>query len=98
MILNGLWIWLLQVDYANVTRLNYTKSMPVVNGQYPGPKLHVHEGDSLIVTVTNLIPHPVTIHWLVFFFFSPHATFLLFAESVIHENHIVVVISSRFST
>jgi hypothetical protein len=33
-----------------------------------------------------------------FFFFSPHATFLLFADSVIHENHIVVVISSRLST
>ncbi len=33
-----------------------------------------------------------------FFSFSPQATFLLFAESVIHENHIVVVISSKFST
>jgi laccase len=34
-----------------------------VNGLYPGPKLEVTEGDSVIVHVVNNSPYNVTIHW-----------------------------------
>lgn len=52
-----------QVNYANFTRLNHTKPMIVVNGQFPGPPIHAHEGDTLVINVTNLVAAPVTIHW-----------------------------------
>jgi len=52
-----------QVDYANFTRLNHTKAMVVVNGQFPGPAIRAHEGDIIVVNVTNLVASPITIHW-----------------------------------
>ena len=55
---------LAQVDYANFTRLNHTKAMIVVNGQFPGPAIRAREGDFVVVNVTNLAASPVTIHWL----------------------------------
>ncbi|MCO5607238.1 hypothetical protein L7F22_061431 [Adiantum nelumboides] len=51
------------VDFLNVSRLCHTKSLPAVNGKFPGPTVRVREGDHLIVNITNLIPHNVTIHW-----------------------------------
>jgi laccase len=53
----------LQIEYANVTRLCHTKRIVSVNGLYPGPTLHVTEGDHVAVNVTNLVPYDVTIHW-----------------------------------
>ncbi|OAY85632.1 Laccase-10 [Ananas comosus] len=47
----------------NVTRLCHTRSIPTVNGQFPGPKIVVREGDRVIVKVTNNIQNNVTLHW-----------------------------------
>ncbi|KAK9740641.1 hypothetical protein RND81_03G050300 [Saponaria officinalis] len=45
------------------TRLCKTKNILTVNGQFPGPTLHVHKGDTIIVDVFNNGPYNVTIHW-----------------------------------
>jgi laccase len=52
-----------QVDYTNVTRLNHTKSMMLVNSQFPGPLITAHEGDTIVVRVTSLVQPNITIHW-----------------------------------
>nr|CAB3465028.1 unnamed protein product [Digitaria exilis] len=51
------------VTMATVTRLCVTKSIPTVNGQFPGPKVVVREGDRLIVQIHNNINNNVTFHW-----------------------------------
>jgi laccase len=48
---------------ATVTRLCVTKSIPTVNGRFPGPKVVVREGDRLVVQVHNNINSNVTFHW-----------------------------------
>lgn len=53
----------LQVQMTNVTRLCVTKSIPTVNGQFPGPKLVVREGDRLVVKVHNHMNYNVSFHW-----------------------------------
>ncbi|KAF8703848.1 hypothetical protein HU200_031944 [Digitaria exilis] len=50
------------VTMATVTRLCVTKSIPTVNGQFPGPKVVVREGDRLIVQIHNNINNNVTFH------------------------------------
>ena len=52
-----------QVRMTNVTRLCVTKSIPTVNGQFPGPKLTAREGDRLVVKVHNHINYNVSFHW-----------------------------------
>lgn len=52
-----------QVDYTNVTRLNHTKSMMLVNSQFPGPPITAHDGDTIVVRVTSLVQPNITIHW-----------------------------------
>ncbi|XVF56634.1 hypothetical protein PTKIN_Ptkin06aG0135500 [Pterospermum kingtungense] len=47
----------------NFTRLCKTKSMLVVNGQFPGPTIYVHKGDTVFVNVHNHGDYGVTIHW-----------------------------------
>ncbi|KAJ3682717.1 hypothetical protein LUZ60_012944 [Juncus effusus] len=47
----------------NITRVCHTRSVVTVNGQFPGPKIVVREGDRLIVKVTNYVQNNVTIHW-----------------------------------
>ena len=51
------------VQMTNVTRLCVTKSIPTVNGQFPGPKLVVREGDRLVVKVHNNMNYNVSFHW-----------------------------------
>uniref|UniRef100_I1NT92 Laccase n=1 Tax=Oryza glaberrima TaxID=4538 RepID=I1NT92_ORYGL len=51
------------VQMTNVTRLCVTKSIPTVNGQFPGPKLVVREGDRLVVKVHNHMNYNVSFHW-----------------------------------
>ncbi|CAN6332819.1 unnamed protein product [Urochloa humidicola] len=51
------------VTMATVTRLCVTKSIPTVNGRFPGPKIVVREGDRLVVQVHNNINNNVTFHW-----------------------------------
>ncbi|KAG6625868.1 hypothetical protein I3843_15G007700 [Carya illinoinensis] len=45
------------------TRLCTTKSMFTVNGQWPGPTIHVRKGDRAFVNVHNNGEYGVTIHW-----------------------------------
>nr|CAD1828676.1 unnamed protein product [Ananas comosus var. bracteatus] len=52
-----------EIRRQNVTRLCHTRSIPTVNGQFPGPKIVVREGDRVIVKVTNNILNNVTLHW-----------------------------------
>lgn len=51
------------VQYTNVTRLCHTKQLVSINGYFPGPVAHVREGDDVIVKVTNMVEHNITIHW-----------------------------------
>ncbi|KAL5560054.1 hypothetical protein UlMin_036265 [Ulmus minor] len=51
------------LDEKNFTRLCTTKSMLVVNGQFPGPAIHVRRGDTAFVNVHNNGKYGVTIHW-----------------------------------
>jgi suppressor of ftsI len=37
--------------------------MYAYNGQYPGPRLMVHQGDSIIVDFANHLDQPSSIHW-----------------------------------
>ncbi|XP_078172586.1 putative laccase-11 [Carex rostrata] len=51
------------VRLQNVTRLCKTRSIPTVNGQFPGPKIVTREGDRLIVRVINHLNRNITFHW-----------------------------------
>ncbi|KAK1668152.1 hypothetical protein QYE76_056311 [Lolium multiflorum] len=51
------------VRMTKVTRLCGSKSIPTVNGQFPGPKLVAREGDRLVVKVHNHINYNVSFHW-----------------------------------
>ncbi|KAK9126990.1 hypothetical protein Scep_015836 [Stephania cephalantha] len=53
----------LDIELKNVTRLCRTRSIPIVNGQFPGPRIVAREGDRLVIKVVNHIPNNVTIHW-----------------------------------
>ncbi|KAB1220709.1 putative laccase-9, partial [Morella rubra] len=53
----------LQLKETNYTRLCTTKSMFTVNGQWPGPTIHVRRGDRAFVNVHNDGDYGVTIHW-----------------------------------
>jgi FtsP/CotA-like multicopper oxidase with cupredoxin domain len=33
------------------------------NGQIPGPRIHIHQGDRVRVNVTNGLPEDTTVHW-----------------------------------
>uniref|UniRef100_A0A0D9V7P8 Laccase n=1 Tax=Leersia perrieri TaxID=77586 RepID=A0A0D9V7P8_9ORYZ len=51
------------VQMTNVTRLCVTRSIPTVNGQFPGPKLVAREGDRLVIKVHNHMNYNVSFHW-----------------------------------
>ncbi|XP_073009389.1 putative laccase-11 [Typha latifolia] len=51
------------IRLQNVTRLCRTRTIPTVNGEFPGPRIVVREGDRLIVRVVNHIKNNVTFHW-----------------------------------
>ncbi|KAI8003611.1 Laccase-14 [Camellia lanceoleosa] len=53
--------WVL--EETNYTRLCSSKNILTVNGSFPGPTLHVHKGETLIVNVQNQGKYNVTIHW-----------------------------------
>ncbi|PKA59114.1 Laccase-1 [Apostasia shenzhenica] len=52
-----------EVEQKNVTRLCHTRSLLTINGQYPGPSIVIHEGDHVVVKVTNKVEEGTTIHW-----------------------------------
>jgi len=47
----------------SVKKLCGTHNIITVNGQFPGPTLHVRNGDTLIVKVYNKAQYNATIHW-----------------------------------
>ncbi|KAI4320642.1 hypothetical protein MLD38_034100 [Melastoma candidum] len=51
------------VEETPYTRLCSTKNILTVNGQFPGPTLYVHKGDTIIVDVYNKANYNITIHW-----------------------------------
>ncbi|GMJ12144.1 laccase 7 [Hibiscus trionum] len=51
------------VKNMTVHRLCKTQVVTAVNGSFPGPTIHVQEGDTLIVHVVNQSPYNITIHW-----------------------------------
>lgn len=52
------------VKYQTVSRLCSTKSIPTVNGEFPGPTVYAQEGDNVRVKVINeLSDKNITIHW-----------------------------------
>ncbi|XP_027352545.1 laccase-7-like [Abrus precatorius] len=52
-------------NVANFTipRLCNNQVITAVNGEFPGPTLHVREGDTVVIHVLNNSPYNVTIHW-----------------------------------
>jgi hypothetical protein len=60
--LNFLHIKVMEAPY---TRLCSKKKILTVNGQFPGPALHVHHGDTIYVTVHNKGRYNITIHWYI---------------------------------
>jgi laccase len=52
-----------QVEWKKVTRVCTTKQLLMVNGQYPGPTIAVHEGDNVEINVKNQIAQNTTLHW-----------------------------------
>ncbi|KAI3760821.1 hypothetical protein L1987_51220 [Smallanthus sonchifolius] len=53
----------LQVKEANYTRLCRTQTILTVNGEFPGPTIYAHRGDTLVVNVKNRGNIGITIHW-----------------------------------
>ncbi|XP_057851524.2 laccase-12 [Cryptomeria japonica] len=51
------------IERTPITRLCQTHNKITVNGQYPGPTLHVRNGDTLIVKTYNRAQYNATIHW-----------------------------------
>ncbi|CAN8303594.1 unnamed protein product [Cochlearia groenlandica] len=45
------------------TKLCSTKNILTVNGQFPGPILKVHKGDTIYVNVRNRASENITMHW-----------------------------------
>ena len=54
---------LLQVQNTTVKRLCKEQVIVTVNGHFPGPKINVREGDTVIVHLINEGPYNITIHW-----------------------------------
>ncbi|KAG4910663.1 hypothetical protein JHK87_056779 [Glycine soja] len=52
-----------RVREANYTRLGSTKSILTVNGNFPGPTIKVHRGETIFVNVYNKGNYNITLHW-----------------------------------
>ncbi|XP_048504124.1 laccase-3 [Beta vulgaris subsp. vulgaris] len=46
-----------------VNRLCKTQQIMTVNGQFPGPTLRVHNGDTLVIKVKNAGKYDISLHW-----------------------------------
>ncbi|XP_038725046.1 laccase-14-like [Tripterygium wilfordii] len=60
---HGLARYTFVVKEAPYTRLCTNSTILTVNGQFPGPTLHVNTGDTIIVDVYNQANYNITIHW-----------------------------------
>ncbi|KAJ4966958.1 hypothetical protein NE237_018807 [Protea cynaroides] len=61
--LGGTYYFKWNITKASYTRLNSTKTILTVNGQFPGPALHVHRGDTVFINVANHGTYNITLHW-----------------------------------
>ncbi|XP_027352374.1 laccase-7-like [Abrus precatorius] len=52
-----------KVQNKTIKRLCNAQVIVTVNGLFPGPKIHVREGDTVIVHLLNEGPYNITIHW-----------------------------------
>nr|UDM55696.1 laccase-15 [Stevia rebaudiana] len=52
-----------EVKEATFTRLCKNKTILTVNGEFPGPTIYAHRGDTLIVNVKNRGNLGITLHW-----------------------------------
>nr|XP_016506126.1 PREDICTED: laccase-15-like [Nicotiana tabacum] len=52
-----------QVREVSINRLCESKKILTVNGQFPGPTIYAHKGETIIVDVYNKGKYNVTIHW-----------------------------------
>ena len=53
----------MQVQETVVKRLCETSKIITVNGQFPGPTIEVHNGDTLAIRAVNMAQYNVTLHW-----------------------------------
>ncbi|KAH9311404.1 hypothetical protein KI387_026439 [Taxus chinensis] len=53
----------MQIQSKSVRRLCGSHNIITVNGEFPGPTLHVSNGDTLVVKVINKAQYNATIHW-----------------------------------
>ncbi|KAL5161898.1 Laccase-7 [Glycine soja] len=60
-----------KVQNKTIKRLCNERVIVTVNGTFPGPKINVREGDTVIVHLLNEGPYNITIHW--------HGVFQLFS-------------------
>ncbi|KAF7056601.1 hypothetical protein CFC21_063992 [Triticum aestivum] len=51
------------VQETVVKRLCETSKIITVNGQFPGPTIEVHDGDTLAIKAVNRAQYNVTLHW-----------------------------------
>ncbi|XP_042515786.1 laccase-7-like [Macadamia integrifolia] len=51
------------VGNLTIERLCHKRVITAVNGEFPGPRIRVREGDTVIVHVFNKSPYNLTIHW-----------------------------------
>ncbi len=63
-LVNGVKVFELE---ASAIRWNILPDVSVdayaINGQVPGPRLHIREGDHVRIKVTNRLPESTTLHW-----------------------------------
>uniref|UniRef100_A0A7N2MJ00 laccase n=1 Tax=Quercus lobata TaxID=97700 RepID=A0A7N2MJ00_QUELO len=72
------------------TRLCSTKNILTVNGQFPGPALHVHQGDTIFVDVHNQGNFNITIHWQKIIFSTEIGTLWWHAHTATVHGAIII--------
>lgn len=61
---NGTKVFDLETSVIRWTILpDVTVDAYAINGQVPGPRLHIRQGDRVRINVTNRLPESTTIHW-----------------------------------
>ena len=54
-----------QIEKKTVTRLCKQRIIATVNGQLPGPTIHVSDGDTVNIKAYNRAGYNATLHWYV---------------------------------
>ena len=54
-----------KIERKTVTRLCKKHTIVTINGQLPGPTIHVRDGDTIIVKAYNKAQYNATLHWYV---------------------------------